>query len=127
MTRLLLLTLAFLATPALAQNCSRAISQAQSSYQTGDFDATISRTAAWVIGTRNMQKALLQAMLLPLEQLKQAETRLDYTSRFVLTEEFKDLPTGAVWAEFCERLSVPSGHNLVDELDAYQAKVATRG
>ncbi|MEP1208108.1 MAG: L-rhamnose isomerase [Rhizobiaceae bacterium] len=91
------------------------------------FDATISRTAAWVIGTRNMQKALLQAMLLPLEQLKQAETSLDHTSRFVLTEEFKDLPTGAVWAEFCERLNVPSGHNLVDELDAYQAKVATRG
>lgn len=43
MTRLVLLALALSATPALAQNCSRAISQAQSSYQSGDFDGTIDR------------------------------------------------------------------------------------
>ncbi|MEM8915991.1 MAG: L-rhamnose isomerase, partial [Pseudomonadota bacterium] len=45
------------------------------------FDATISRTAAWVIGTRNMQKALLRALSLPLERLKDAETNLDFTAR----------------------------------------------
>ena len=91
------------------------------------FDATISRTAAWVIGTRNMQKALLRAMLMPLERLKKAEAALDHTARMTLTEEIKDLPFGAVWSEFCRRQDVPNGLALIGELDAYQAKVAMRG
>ncbi len=90
------------------------------------FDATISRTAAWVIGTRNMQKALLRALLLPQEPLKKAEEALDFTTRFMLTEELKDLPFTAVWAEFCARLDVPVGRTLITDLDAYQASVATR-
>lgn len=91
------------------------------------FDATISRTAAWVLGVRNMQKALLRALLTPWAQLKSAEGRLDFTTRLTMTEEFKDLPFGAVWAEFCERLDRPSGLLLIHELDAYQARVAARG
>ena len=91
------------------------------------FDATISRTAAWVIGTRNMQKALLRALLLPQATLKEAEAGLDFTRRLVLAEELKDLPWGAVWAEFCRRHDVPEGHVLVSALDAYQAQVAGRG
>ena len=90
------------------------------------FDATISRTAAWVIGTRNMQKALLRALLLPLEQLKAAENELDFSTRMAITEEFKDLPFGAVWSEFSDRESVPNGQSLIKELDRYQAKVAGR-
>lgn len=91
------------------------------------FDASISRTAAWVIGTRNMQKSLLRALLLPLQTLKSAETELDFTTRFVMTEEFKDLPFGAVWTEFCTRMEVPSGLDLIRELDQYQSSVASRG
>jgi len=91
------------------------------------FDATISRTAAWVIGTRNMQKALLRAMLSPLERLKASETSLDFTARMALTEELKDLPYGAVWAEFCARENVPTGLTLIDELEGYQASVEKRG
>lgn len=91
------------------------------------FDATISRTAAWVIGTRNMQKALLRALLAPWDSLKSAEDGLDYTSRLVVTEEIKDLPYAVVWAEFCERMGVPSGQSLVSDLNRYQASVAGRG
>ncbi|WP_323765402.1 L-rhamnose isomerase [Marinovum sp.] len=91
------------------------------------FDATISRTAAWVIGTRNMQKALMRALLLPLDRLRAAETGMDYTRRFLLTEEIKDLPYGAVWAEFCARAEVPEGLALIETLDRYQASVASRG
>lgn len=91
------------------------------------FDATISRTAAWVIGTRNMQKSLLRALLLPLDRLKNAETVLDYTTRLVLTEELKDLPFGAVWEEFCARHERPSGATLVRDLSTYQDSVAGRG
>ena len=91
------------------------------------FDAAISRTAAWVIGTRNMQKALLRAMLTPLDRLKSAETALDFTARLTLTEELKDLPYGAVWSEFCARQDVPAGLNLISNLESYQAKVSARG
>ncbi|MCK0122705.1 L-rhamnose isomerase [Loktanella sp. F6476L] len=91
------------------------------------FDATISRTAAWVIGTRNMQKALLRALLAPWEQLKTAENALDYTSRLVVTEEVKDLPFGAVWAEFCDRMGVAEGKTLISALAQYQSSVESRG
>ncbi|THD82316.1 L-rhamnose isomerase [Aliigemmobacter aestuarii] len=90
------------------------------------FDATISRTAAWVIGTRNMQKALLRALLLPQEKLKRVEENLDWTSRLLLTEEARDLPFAAVWEEFCARNGVPTGLGLIADLDTYQASVAGR-
>ena len=91
------------------------------------FDATISRTAAWVIGVRNMQKALLRALCLPLDQLRKAEDAMDFTTRFTVTEELKDLPHGAIWAEFCARMDVPTGRSLIGELDSYQASVSSRG
>ena len=90
------------------------------------FDATISRTAAWVTGVRNMQKALLRALLLPQARLKTAEEQLDFTARLLWTEELKDLPHGAVWAEFCARQDVPTGTALIGSLNAYQQKVAAR-
>jgi L-rhamnose isomerase len=91
------------------------------------FDATISRTAAWVVGTRNLQKALLRALLLPRERLVAVEARLDHTARLVLTEELRDLPFAAVWSEFCTRYQVPVGQSLVSRLESYQASVAGRG
>jgi L-rhamnose isomerase len=90
------------------------------------FDATISRTAAWVIGVRNMQKALLRAFLLPQEMLKAVEAKLDYTARLVLCEELKDMPFAAVWSEYCERCEVPVGAILLSDLDRYQRNVARR-
>ncbi len=90
------------------------------------FDATISRTAAWVIGTRNMQKALLRALLLPTEMLKSAEDKLDFTTRLMVTEEFKDMPYGAVWKEFSARSDVPDGRDLIRELETYQNSVSGR-
>ena len=90
------------------------------------FDATISRTAAWVIGVRNMQKALLRALLLPLEHLRQAEAELDFTKRLTVTEELKDLPFGAVWAEFCAQMGTHVGQSLVASLEEYQSTVAAR-
>lgn len=90
------------------------------------FDATISRTAAWVIGTRNMQKALLQALLKPWDRLRAAEDTLDFTARLTLTEESRDLPYGAIWAEFCRRSGIPTGPSLIRDLEVYQASVADR-
>ena len=90
------------------------------------FDATISRTAAWVIGTRNMQKALLQSLLKPWKLLRDAENTLDFTKRLTITEELKDLPYGLVWEEFCTRHSVPVGQSLIKDLEDYQNSVSDR-
>ena len=37
------------------------------------FDASINRISAWVVGFRNFQKALLNALLTPNETLKQLQ------------------------------------------------------
>ncbi|XFE28303.1 L-rhamnose isomerase [Listeria innocua] len=66
------------------------------------FDATINRIAAWVIGTRNTQKALMKAMLEPVKRLKEMELAFDFTSRMAYTEELKDFPYADVWNYFCE-------------------------
>src|SRR6266404_5286127 len=60
------------------------------------FDASINRIAAWVIGARNMLRALLVGLLEP-PGIRAAEERGDYTSRLALQEESKKLPIGAVW------------------------------
>lgn len=91
------------------------------------FDATVSRTAAWTIGTRNMQKALLHALLMPRARLQDAEDALDFSTRFMVGEELKDLPFASVWNEFCDRMEVPTGNALIGELDRYQKTVAHRG
>ncbi len=90
------------------------------------FDASINRIAAWVIGTRNMQKALLRAMLEPTADLMQKELEGDYTSRLALTEEYKTYPFGAVWDYFCEKNGVPVGADWLDEVKAYESEVLSK-
>ena len=87
------------------------------------FDATINRVAAWVIGTRNIQKALLKAMLEPTDQLKEMENKFDFTSRLVYTEELKDFPYSDVWNYFCLQNGAPVGLDWLTEVRAYEEKV----
>lgn len=87
------------------------------------FDASINRIAAWVIGTRNMQKALLRALLEPTADLEKAELEGDYTSRLALTEEYKTYPFGAVWDYFCEKEGVPVGTEWLKEVKQYEKDV----
>jgi len=84
------------------------------------FDASINRVAAWVIGTRNTIKALLRALLDPVEALKRAELEGDYTTRLALTEEFKSYPFGAVWDYYCEKNGVPVREEWLAEAKAYE-------
>lgn len=75
------------------------------------FDASINRVAAWVIGARNMLKALLMALLEPRDLLLELELAGDYTGRLALMEELKSLPFGAVWDYHCLTAGVPVGRN----------------
>jgi L-rhamnose isomerase len=90
------------------------------------FDASIHRVAAWVIGTRATQKALLLALLEPLDRLRRFEIEGDTTSRLALVEEAKSLPFGEVWNEFCRRQDVPLGFEWMDVVKAYEAKETSR-
>jgi L-rhamnose isomerase len=87
------------------------------------FDASINRIAAWVIGARNAQKALLMALLEPYETLKRFEQAGDFSSRLALLEELKTLPFGAVWDRFCEQQGVPVGFAFMDDIKSYESTV----
>jgi L-rhamnose isomerase len=92
------------------------------------FDASINRVAAWVVGTRNMLKALLIALLEPTDALKSAESRMDFTERLAMFEEQKSLPWAAVWDAYCERQGVAVGMAWFDEIRQYEKTVlAARG
>ncbi|MFK4973202.1 L-rhamnose isomerase [Lactococcus garvieae] len=87
------------------------------------FDATINRIAAWVIGTRNTQKAMLKAMLEPIQDLKEMELEFDFTKRMAYTEELKDFPYADVWNYFCEQNGVPVGLDWLEEVRNYEEEV----
>ena len=90
------------------------------------FDASINRVAAWVIGTRSAQKAMLLALLEPAARLREAEQQEDLTARLALMEEAKTLPFGAVWDEYCRRAGTPVGADWLAEAESYGRDVITR-
>ena len=90
------------------------------------FDASINRIAAWVIGTRNMQKALMYALLEPTAKLKELELAGDYTSRLALLEEYKSYPFAAVWDYYCESENVPVRDAWLCDVKKYEADVLSK-
>ena len=90
------------------------------------FDASINRVAAWCIGARNLEKALLSALVQPAEELKAAQDSADFTKMLALSEEFKTMPFDAVWDEYCERCSAPIGMKWYEEISEYEKNVLAK-
>lgn len=86
------------------------------------FDASINRIAAWVIGARNLLRALLIALLEP-PAIRTTEAIGDFTARLALQEEAKSLPFGAVWDYYCDTKGVPVGDAWLAEMKRYEKKV----
>ncbi|MDR2136172.1 MAG: L-rhamnose isomerase [Treponema sp.] len=86
------------------------------------FDASINRIAAWVTGARNMQKALLYALLQPHDELKKLQYAQNFTKLMVWQEELKTLPFGAVWGEYLRRQNCP-GDSWFSAVEQYEADV----
>ena len=84
------------------------------------FDASINRVAAWTIGARNTLRALLMALIEPIDLLRQIELSGDFTQRLALLEELKGLPFGAVWDYHCLKHGVPVGMQYMDDIKAYE-------
>lgn len=87
------------------------------------FDASINRIAAWTIGTRNALKALLIALLQPIEKLREYENAGDLTSRLALMEECKTLPWASIWEYHCEQSNTPASQDYLKQIQEYERKV----
>ena len=90
------------------------------------FDASINRVAAWTIGTRNALRALLLALLEPIDSMRALEVAGDYTSRLALLEELKGLPLGAVWDYHCLKQGAPVGMAFMTDIKAYEVDVLSK-
>lgn len=88
------------------------------------FDASINRVSAWITGVRNLQKALLYALLEPNKDLKKLQDNNDFTSLQVKHEELKTLPIGDVWNEFLARENVKQDY--LSEIKAYEKDVLSK-
>lgn len=90
------------------------------------FDASINRVGAYVVGVRATQKALLQALLEPIEQLREYEVKGQYFERMALLEEAKALPWAAVYDYYCMQKKVAVGNDFIDEIQQYERDVTSK-
>lgn len=90
------------------------------------FDASINRISAWVVGMRNMQKALLYAMLTPHKTLAQLQDTQNFTELMMFQEELKLYPFGDVWNYFCEVNEVPVRGEWFEEIKKYEDNVLSK-
>ena len=88
------------------------------------FDASINRISAWVTGVRNVQKALLNALLMPFEQLKVLQNECNFTKLMVMQEELKTMDFGAVWEQYLSACGVKADY--YDEIAAYEKNVLSK-
>lgn len=88
------------------------------------FDASINRISAWVTGVRNVQKALLNALLLPTEKMKALQESSNFTELMYVQEEMKTAPFGDIWAEYQNRENVTNDY--LKEIREYEEKVLVK-
>lgn len=92
------------------------------------FDASINRIAAWVVGMRNMQKAMLFALLQPYDELRTLQDAGDFTKIMMIQEELKTYPFSDIWDEYCQRNQVPVREKWYQDVKKYETDVlAKRG
>ncbi len=90
------------------------------------FDASINRVSAWTNGLRNMEKALLYALLQPNAELKALQDANNMTKLMTVQEEVKTYPFGEVWDYFCEVCGAPVGMKWFEEVEKYEAEVQSK-
>ena len=90
------------------------------------FDAAINRIGAWACGMRSMEKALLFQLLQPTDELKSLQMNFEDTKKMLTLEQFKCMPFGAVWDEYCRREGAPLEGELFDAVDEYEKDVLSK-
>lgn len=110
-------------TRAIAREIARADAWDQVAVALDFFDASINRVSAWTIGARNTVKAILYALLEPIDLIRMAEEDGRLADRLAFQEEAKTLPFGAVWDMYCEQNGAPTGAAWMSEVAAYERDV----
>ena len=90
------------------------------------FDASINRICALVIGARNMEKALLKALLTPWNTLSDLQNSLDHTKVLYLQEVIKTLPWNEVWDEYCKECGVLNEEDWYKGVLKYEEEVLSK-
>ncbi|MBQ3083991.1 MAG: L-rhamnose isomerase [Clostridia bacterium] len=90
------------------------------------FDASINRVAAWVVGTRNMQKALLAALLEPADYYKSLQDAGNFTRLMAEREALKLYPVGDVWDAYCAKEGVPAEDEWLAIVEQYEKDVLVK-
>lgn len=111
---------------AVAQEIKRCNAFDKVYYALDFFDASINRITAWVSGTRAALKSILFAMLEPTDLLTEAENEANFGNRMALMEEFKTLPFGAVWNEYCLLMGTPAGASWLEDIKDYEERVLSK-
>jgi L-rhamnose isomerase len=87
------------------------------------FDASLNRIGAYVVGTRSVQLAFMNAFLEPTETLIKYEEAGKTFERLSLLELMKTMPMGAVWDYYCLIKDVPVGFDYIEEIGKYEKDV----
>ncbi len=90
------------------------------------FDASINRVSAWTVGFRNLQKALLMALLTPNEDLTAIQDSGNWTKLMVMQEEIKTLPFGEIWEEYCKRCNTLPDGEWYAQVEKYEAEILSK-
>lgn len=87
------------------------------------FDASINRIFAWITGLRNVRKAMLYALLQPVDKMKELEKAGDVSARLAYTQEFKAAPFALVWDYYCQKAGKGVGLDWVDDIKKYEKDI----
>ena len=100
------------------------LNKLQDTYIATDFfDGSINRVAAWVTGLRNTRKAILAALLQPVEKMKELEAAKDVSARLAYKEEFKAAPFALVWDYYCDQQKKGVGLDWLESVKKYEAEI----
>ena len=88
------------------------------------FDASINRISAWTVGFRNVQKALLMALLTP--NLTSLQNENNWTELMVIQEEMKTMPFGEIWEQYCRECNVPADGEWFQTVEQYEKDVLSK-
>ncbi len=90
------------------------------------FDAGINRISAWTVGFRSWQKALLNALCTPNEELKKLQDENRMTELMVWQEDIKTFPFGDVWEEYCRQCGVIADRSWFEAIRRYEEEVLSK-
>ena len=86
-------------------------------------DHSINRIGAWATGMRAMEKSLLFELLQPWDRMKGLQDTYQFSEKMIVAEQFKSMPWGAVWDEYCARQGVVIDAALWGEVKEYEDEV----